>query len=260
MNLPKNQIAIIGFVAVLSLSMIAFTTYFEIYYPTPSPPKEENSMSKLHIDRYVIENANSENSITREINSRLKNETITPGMISLCQLAGPLRSDILKTSTNSNISGSAIFTLYEEKIDDPWYDYYLVWMKAEGSSHLDTSGNTSRITELSSGIILERDTDRITDWSPYTDTSGPSVPHEETIKLGKCMSISEDYTLQQGRTGVGSLSTGADNSTANFTIRWQGNLNGTQAIVGGAEIQVPKNAGYNYTVVIGVNGTNDKVT
>ena len=74
------------------------------------------------------------------------------------------------------------------------------------------------------------------------------------------MCISEDYTLQQGRTGVGSIYPGTANTPANFTIRWQGNLNGTQAIVGGAEIQVPKNVGDNYTVVIGVNGTNDKVT
>jgi hypothetical protein len=29
-----------------------------------------------------------------------------------------------------------------------------------------------------------------------SDSSGPAVPHEETVQLGNCKSISEDYTLQ----------------------------------------------------------------
>ncbi|MDD4484356.1 MAG: hypothetical protein PHD55_08320 [Methanoregula sp.] len=222
-------------------------------------PDESSAQAQAHIDPTIPWITKNASRIGDDTDTLLKNETFMPGIAS-CNMSGPIRIDSLNTSTDSNVTASALYTLYKEEFNDPDYDYFIVWMKGAGSSRSGTDANESRIRELRSGIILERDTDRITDWSPYTDTSGPAVSHEETVKLGKCMSISEDYTLQQGRTGVGSIYPGTANTPANFTIRWQGNLNGTQAIVGGAEIQVPKNAGYNYTVVIGVNGTNDKVT
>jgi hypothetical protein len=257
MNLQKNQMALI-FIA-LALFAIMGTIYFVSTTNAPSPSKENSSIATVHIDPSVEGYRGDGGGITREMSVFLKNETISPESSSSCQLTGPLRTDSLVTSTDSNITASAQYTLYKEEFNstyDSSHDYYLVWMKAAGSSMLGIPENNSRITELRAGIILEQVSDRITDWSPYTDTSGPAVPHEETVRMGRCGILSETYTLEQGSTGVISLSPGSSNTTADFIIRWGGELNGTQVIVGGTEIQVPKNAGYNYTVVLGVNGTN----
>jgi len=222
-------------------------------------PGEPYALARAHIDPSVPGSTGNTTRIGNEMGILLKNETLGTGIASSCTIYGPIRTDSMETVTDANITAFAQYTLYKEEFNstyDSSHDYYLVWMKAAGSSVLGIPENKSRITELRAGIILERVSDRITDWSPYTDTSGPAVPHEETVRMGRCGILSETYTLEQGRTGVISLSPGSSNTTADFIIRWEGELNGTQVIVGGTEIQVPKNVGYNYTVILGVNGTN----
>jgi hypothetical protein len=252
MNLQKNQIALIV-IAAAFIVVIGMSCFVRL-----SPPKEEYSASQFHIDPSIGEFTGNQSSLLKERSLLIKNETLFRESSSSCQLTGPIRTDSLTSSTDSNITASALYTLYKEEFNatyDLTHDYYIVWMNAAGSSLSGNPKDKSRITGLRAGIILQRDTDRITDWSPYTDTSETAGPHEETVRMGRCGILSETYTLQQGRTGVLSLSPGTPGDAADFIIRWKGDLTGTQVVVGGAEIQVPKNAGYNYTVVLGVNGT-----
>ncbi|MFA5332235.1 MAG: hypothetical protein WC342_07640 [Methanoregula sp.] len=252
---PANRSLSIAILIVTGLAMLFLFIGSLQGFPGPAPI-QSYSVVRAHINPTVPWDTDNTSSIGHEIDLLVKPETILSG-IAACNLSGPIRTDTLVATTESNLTASAVFTLYKEESADPAYiayDYYLVWIKAVGSSNPAIPGNNSEITQLRSGIMLENTSDRITDWSPYTDTSGPAVPHEETVELGMCRIISEDYTLVQGRTGVGSIYPGTDNTTGNFTIRWQGHLNGTQAMVGGAEIRVPKNASYNYTLVLDVLG------
>lgn len=252
---PANRSLSIAILIVTGLAMLFLFIGSLQGFPGPAP-HPSYAEARAHIDPTVPWSGENASLVERDIGRLVKPETIRPG-IAACNLSGPIRTDTLVAATEPNLTASAVFTLYKEESADPKYDiydYYLVWIQAAASSRSGRPGNQSLITQLRSGILLENTRDRITDWSPYTDTTRPAIPHEETLELGACRVISEDYTLVQGRTGVGSLSTGTNTSPAYFIIRWQGDLNGTQAMVGGAEIQVPKNASYNYTAVLDMWG------
>lgn len=168
-----------------------------------------------------------------------------------------IRTDTLDASDSPYATASGTYKLYKEDLNDPNYDYYIVWKKATGFNALDTGpfGDDSNLYEVRPGVTLNRANDRVTDWDPYTDTS-TSTPTTVTTSLsvehaGVTASISESYNLQQDHVGPQSLYTG---QYGYFKAHWNGNYEGSQGVIGGTEIRVPKGAGYGYAINLFVDG------
>lgn len=168
-----------------------------------------------------------------------------------------IRTDTQDASDSPYATASATYKLYKEDVTDSNYDYYIVWKKATGYNALDTGlyGDDSNLYEVRPGVTLNRANDRIIDWDPYTDTS-TSTPTSVTASLsvthgGVSASISETYNLQQDHVGAHSSNTG---QYGYFKAHWNGNYEGSQGIIGGTEIRVPKGAGYNYVISLLVDG------
>lgn len=98
---------------------------------------------------------------------------------------------------------------------------------------------------LISCILMDSYTDESTG-TPKTVTASLSVTHG-----GVTASISETYNLQQDHIGPQSSNTG---QYGYFKSHWNGNYEGAQGVISGAEIRVPKGAGYGYVINLFVDG------
>ncbi|MCX9024983.1 MAG: hypothetical protein OIN85_02670 [Candidatus Methanoperedens sp.] len=168
-----------------------------------------------------------------------------------------IRTDTLDTSDSPYATASATYKLYKEDVTDASYDYYVVWMKSTGYNALDTGpfGDDSNLYEVRPGVTLNRANDRIIDWDPSTDTS-TGTPITVTTSLsvshgGVSAGISETYNLQQDHVGAQSSNTG---QYGYFKAHWNGNYEGSQGVIGGTEIRVPKGASYGYAISLLVDG------
>jgi hypothetical protein len=83
-----------------------------------------------------------------------------------------IRTDTLSTET-SYATAYGSYQLYEELVDDPDYDYYILWLKGTGINKVDVCplGDDGNLYEVRVGINLNRGSDTITDWEPVGDTS-----------------------------------------------------------------------------------------
>lgn len=159
-----------------------------------------------------------------------------------------IRTDTLSAETKY-ATAYASFKLYKVLVDDPNYDYYIVWMKGTGISKKDVMfGDDGNVYEVRVGIQLNRDTDTITDWEPVSDVS-TGTPTTITASLqvehnGVSAGISETYTLYPGHIGPHSL------TSSTFKAHWNGNYEGSVGVIAGVEFRVPKGAGWDYTYTL----------
>ncbi len=165
-----------------------------------------------------------------------------------------IRTDTLQTPSDEYSSASGSYKLYKVSLTDPNYDYYILWMKATGLNNNDGL-IPSYLREVKPGITLKRYNDRINDWEPFSDTT-TSSPVTITINLevshgGGTAGVSEQFDLQQGHVGPDELNT---NAYGYFKPHWNGNYQGSQGLIGGAEFRVPKGSGYSYDLSLRVTG------
>jgi hypothetical protein len=165
-----------------------------------------------------------------------------------------IRSDTLDASDSPYATASATYKLYKEDVIDDNYDYYVVWMKGTGLNAKDTNsfGDDSNLYEVRVGTDLNRSGDKITDWDPWTDVTANEQYITVSITAsrgGVGASISEDFLVHQDHIGPAALDT-----SATFKAHWNGNYEGSQGIIGGTEIRVPKGASYSYVINLFVDG------
>ncbi|MDD4126575.1 MAG: hypothetical protein PHV39_02670 [Methanomicrobium sp.] len=152
------------------------------------------------------------------------------------------------------MSASGTYKLYKVSEQDSNYDYYFIWMKATGLNN-DDGLILSYLREVKPGITLNNYNGRITDWEPVSDTL-TSSPVTITASLevshgGITAGVSEQFDLQQGHVGPDELNV---DTYGYFKPHWNGNYQGSQGLIGGAELRVPANSGYNYDLSLGVTG------
>ena len=165
-----------------------------------------------------------------------------------------IRTDTLNASDLPYATASGTFKLYRENVPDNNYDYYVVWMKGTGINAVNTGpfGDNSNLYEVRVSTYLNRANDRITDWEPYSDIT--MNENYVTVSLGVShggvnASISEDILLHRDHIGPAAIYT-----TSYFKAHWNGNYEGSQGVVAGLEMRVPKGTGYKYTIGLLVDG------
>lgn len=164
-----------------------------------------------------------------------------------------VRSDTLNASDLPYATASGSYKLYKEDVIDASYDYYVVWMKGTGINQPDTYlFDDSNLHEVRVGTAISRTGDLITDWEPYTDVT----MNEDYVNIslgvshgGVNASISEDVLVHRDHIGPQSIYT-----YGYYKAHWSGNYEGSQGVVGGPEIRVPKGTGYSYTISLYVDG------
>ncbi|WP_292519180.1 hypothetical protein [Methanoculleus sp.] len=165
-----------------------------------------------------------------------------------------VRVDTLQTPGDEYSSASGSYRLYKVNEQDPNYDYYILWMKATGLNNEDGL-IPSYLREVKPGVSLSRYSDVITDWEPITDTatsSGVTITASLDVSHGGVTAgISETFDLQQGHVGPDELSTSGGGY---FKPHWNGNYQGSQGLIGGAEFRVPQGTGYDYDLSLSVTG------
>jgi hypothetical protein len=165
-----------------------------------------------------------------------------------------IRTDTLQTDGDKYSSASGTYKLYKVDLPDSNYDYYILWMKATGMNN-DDGLISSYLREVKPGITLNRYSDGITDWEPFSDTATSSTV-SVTVDLGVThgvgtAGISETFDIQKGHVGPDELNTG---HYGYFKPHWDGNYQGSQGIIGGAEFRVPKGSSYSYDLSLSVTG------
>jgi hypothetical protein len=200
-----------------------------------------------HADSSTPWNATEAKSVEAGINKILKPNTVlksgfSPQILNTNCVA--VRTDTLPVSYAPYATASGTFTLYKENVNDPTYDYFILWMKATGVA----STGTAKLKEVRPGIILDSSLESITDWDPYTDTSVGS-PTTMTANIGVSHNgisagLSESYLVYQGLIGVQSMSVAP---AGYYYAHWKGTYQGgSQGIISGVEFRTPKGSGYSY--------------
>jgi hypothetical protein len=202
-----------------------------------------------HADSSTPWNATDAKITESNINKILKPSTLlkngfSPQAISNTNCGRALRTDPIQVTYAPYATGSGTFTLYKENVNDPTYDYFILWMKATGAA----STSTSKLKEVRPGIILDSTLEGVTDWDPYTDTSVGS-PRTITANIGVSHNgisagLSESYLVSQGLIGVQSMSVSPGGY---YYAHWKGTYQGgSQGIISGVEFRTPKGSGYSY--------------
>ena len=190
--------------------------------------------------------------VEAEIDKVIKGENVSTATFNVSNMTY-VRSDTLDASDLPYATASSSYKLYKEDVTDASYDYYVVWMKGTGINKPDTYlFDDSNLYEVRVGTTLNRTQDLITDWEPYADVT--MNEQYANISLGVShggvnASISEDVLLHRDHIGPQSIYT-----TSYFKAHWNGNYEGSQGVIGGPEMRVPKGTAYNYTISLFVDG------
>ena len=244
----------------ISVLLVAMLLLSMAFVPAVSAKKDADNTIPIEDKKFVNETTPWDAQEARLVEEKIDN-VLKLGLVGASALTTSnleyIRTDTHSVSDLPYATASATYKLYKEEVSDPDYDYYIVWKKATGFNAKDTGplGDDSNLYEVRPGVVLNRYSDRITDWDPYTDTS-TSTPTTITASLsvthgGVTAGISETYNLQQDHIGAQSLSTG---QYGYFYAHWNGNYEGSQGVISGTEIRVPKGDGYSYYYDLIVDG------
>jgi len=216
--------------------------------------KEKTQKISQSIDASTPWNSKASATIEDKIDSVLMNTMLIKSYGISTLNVQPIRTDTLDVPDDGKSSAAGSYKLYQVNEQDSNYDYYILWMKATGMNN-DEGLIPSYLREVKPGISLTSSNERITDWEPITDTS-TSSPVTITASLEvthgpATASVSQMFDLQSGHVGPDDLYT---SSYGYFRPHWNGNYQGSQGLIGGAEFRVPQGGGYHYDITLDVTG------